>query len=144
MENTKTLVEKLRQVCLEQPDFLQYTFLKNNTESKLTARELDWQARCIAASIAEYATLGERVILLYPSGLEFISALFGCFYTQVIAVPIYSHQFQASKLVERLKTVLEDTGAKIILTLDEVVQNKNEYIEYDLTIILDFKIQHFL
>lgn len=129
MENTKTLVEKLRQVCLEQPDFLQYTFLKNNTESKLTARELDWQARCIAASIAEYATLGERVILLYPSGLEFISALFGCFYAQVIAVPIYSHQFQASKLVERLKTVLEDTGAKIILTLDEVVQSKNEYIE---------------
>jgi amino acid adenylation domain-containing protein len=125
----KTLVDKLRQVSLNHPDFLQFTFKKNNTETTLSAKELDLSARRIAATLSTHVFKGDRAILLYPSGLEFISALFGCFYAGVIAVPIYSHQFQATKLADRIMAVMQDTGSTLILTLDEVVQKKQEYIQ---------------
>ncbi len=32
---------------------------------------------------------GERALMLFPPGLEFVKALYGCFYAGVIAVPAY-------------------------------------------------------
>lgn len=66
-----------------------YIFLQNGeTESgSLTYGELDRQARAIAAHLRSWQ--GERTLLLYPSGLEFITAFFGCLYAGVVAVPVY-------------------------------------------------------
>jgi acyl-CoA synthetase (AMP-forming)/AMP-acid ligase II len=61
-----------------------------NGEVELThlrSRELDRQARATAAALQEVSTLGERALLLYQPGLEFISAFFGCLYAGVVAIP---------------------------------------------------------
>ena len=43
---------------------------------------------------------GKRVLLLYPSGLDFIAAFMGCLYGGAIAVPAYPplHQRQAGRV----------------------------------------------
>ena len=57
-------------------------------KTQLTFAELDQQSRAIAARLQGLGASGECVVLLYPPGLEFVSALFGCLYAGVIAVPL--------------------------------------------------------
>ncbi len=82
---TKTLLDIISYRGQSQPDKLAYIFLQNGeTESgSLTYGELDKQARAIASHLQSMR--GERALLLYPSGLEFITAFFGCLYAGVIA-----------------------------------------------------------
>src|SRR5882724_6721072 len=68
-----------------------YTFLSDGEKDvqELRFRELDAQARAIAGRIMERTRPGDRALLLYPPGLEFLSAFFACAYANVIAVPAY-------------------------------------------------------
>src|SRR5579883_2991546 len=86
-----TLVELLCQRAKAQPEQTAFTFLVDGkTESsKLTYFELDQQARAIAAKLQSLNLTGERALMLYPPGLEFIAAFFGCLYASVVAVPAY-------------------------------------------------------
>ena len=66
-----------------------YRFLADGeTESEsITWRELDRRARSIAAALQQRVSPGDRVLLAYPSGIDFIVAFFGCLYAGAIAVP---------------------------------------------------------
>ena len=57
--------------------------------ARLSYAELDRKSRAIAAALQARNLTGERVLLIYPSGLEFIAALLGCLYAGVVAVPSY-------------------------------------------------------
>ena len=48
----------------------------------------------IAAELQDRTVPGERAVLLFPPGLDFISAFFGCMYAGVIAVPATDSQPQ--------------------------------------------------
>jgi amino acid adenylation domain-containing protein len=125
-----TLVELLGQRSQKKPAQLLYSFIDNNTETTLTLGELDAQARLIASRIIEYAVPGDRAILLYQPGLEFISALLGCFYAKIIAVPIYSHNLQMQKLGLRLMSVINDTESKLILTTNAILTEKKSFTDF--------------
>lgn len=86
---TTSLLDILSDRAKYQSEQQAYIFLQNGeTESgSLTYGELDRQARAIAAEIQSWQ--GERALLMYPLGLEFITAFFGCLYAGVIAVPVY-------------------------------------------------------
>ena len=58
-------------------------------EAELTYEDLDRHARLIAARLQSLDIEGERVLLLYPPGLEYIGAFFGCLYAGAIAIPVY-------------------------------------------------------
>jgi acyl-CoA synthetase (AMP-forming)/AMP-acid ligase II len=86
-----TLVEVLRSGATEQPDRVAFVFLKDgeSEEASLSHRSLDNRARAIGAWLSSIAGPGERALLLLPSGLDFVTALFGCFYGCLTAVPAY-------------------------------------------------------
>src|SRR5229473_792550 len=86
-----SLVEILRWRALHQPDRLAYTFLQDGEKEEvhLTYADLDRRARAIAARLQSLAAYGERALLVYPQGLEFIAGFFGCLYAGVIAIPVY-------------------------------------------------------
>src|SRR5215216_1739618 len=91
-EQPQTLVQLLRRRALDQPNQIGYSFLLEGEETEevsLSYGELDAAARSIAARILSYARAGDRVLLLYPPGLEYLAAFFGCLYAGVIAVPAY-------------------------------------------------------
>src|SRR5260221_344373 len=54
---------------------------------ELSYEELERQAHGIAAALQKLEAQGERALLLYPPGLEFIAAFFGCLFSGTIAVP---------------------------------------------------------
>jgi acyl-CoA synthetase (AMP-forming)/AMP-acid ligase II len=64
------------------PENIAYTFLPDGeqTEQSMTYAQLDLRARAVAASLQNCARAGERALLMFPSGLDYIVALFGCFY----------------------------------------------------------------
>jgi acyl-CoA synthetase (AMP-forming)/AMP-acid ligase II len=83
------LLELLRLRASETPARRAFTFLGDVTgqAKHLTYGELDRQARAVGALLQRQAPAGSRALLLHPPGLDFISALFGCIYAGVIAVP---------------------------------------------------------
>src|ERR1041384_514697 len=86
-----TLAHLLRWRAQHQPEQSAYTFLLDGEreEACLTYSELDRQARSIAAMLQQLDARDQRVLLLYPPGLEYIAAFFGCFYAGAVAVPAY-------------------------------------------------------
>ncbi|HEV2992729.1 MAG TPA: fatty acyl-AMP ligase [Candidatus Angelobacter sp.] len=77
-------------------------------------KELDHQARIIGQCLAREGASGKRVLLLYPAGLEYISALFGCFYAGAVAVPAYPPRNNHN--LERLRSIQEDCEPSLVLT----------------------------
>jgi 8-amino-7-oxononanoate synthase len=90
-----------------------------NEQLHLTYRELDRQARAIGAWLESHDLVGERALLLYPAGLEFIAAFFGCLYAGVVAVPVYPPRRNRS--MNRIQAIADDAGAKVALTTDLVL-----------------------
>jgi acyl-CoA synthetase (AMP-forming)/AMP-acid ligase II len=118
-EQYSTLVEILRWRALHQPDLRPYTFLPDGeTEGDfLTQAALDCQARSIGALLQSHASGGERALLLYPAGLEFISAFFGCLYAGVIAVPLPAPNLaQPQRTLPRLRAIISDAKPTLVLT----------------------------
>jgi acyl-CoA synthetase (AMP-forming)/AMP-acid ligase II len=118
LQKFSTLVELLSYRATHQADKTAFTFIKDGEieVGKLTYQELDRQARTIAASLQSIVSVGDRAILLYPSGLEFITAFFGCLYAGVIAVPAYPPRRNQNML--RLQTLMIEAKAKIALTTE--------------------------
>src|SRR5688572_22251328 len=87
----QTLVDALRYHARERPYDTAVTFLLDGEEESVswTYRDLDRRATEIAATLRNKDLSGKRALLLHPAGLEFIAALYGCFYAGVIAVPTY-------------------------------------------------------
>src|SRR4051812_27122674 len=85
-----SLTELLRLRAERQPEQLAYTFLASGeTEQHVTYAELDRQARAIGAWLQSYGSEGERALLLYPPGLPYIAAFFGCLFAGGVAIPAY-------------------------------------------------------
>lgn len=111
-----SLVEGVRSWALHTPDETALIFLDNGEQEarRLTFREVDLKARCIAAQLATITTPGDRALLLYPSSVEFPCALLGCLYAGVVAVPAYPPRRNRS--MDRLQAIVTDAGARVALT----------------------------
>lgn len=111
-----SFVEVLRTRAHEVPERVAYTFLVDGEaeELKLTYAELDQQARSIAVRLETQRLRGRPVLLLYPPGLEYIAAFWGCLYAGVIAVPAYPPRMNRN--LERLQAIVADSEAAGILT----------------------------
>ncbi|MGA7933678.1 MAG: AMP-binding protein, partial [Kovacikia sp.] len=111
-----TLVDTLRNRVADQPQATAYTFLIDGDSegSCLTYSGLERLAQAIAAHLQLNTMPGDRVLLLYPSGLEFVAAFFGCLYAGVIAVPAYPPRQNHS--LNRLQAIAADAQASLILT----------------------------
>ena len=85
-----SMVELLRACAAEQPDARAYVFLsdRGREEASLTFSELERRADALAAQLARRAEPGERALLIFPPGLDFIVAFFGCLIAGMIAVPM--------------------------------------------------------
>ncbi|MEL7039112.1 MAG: AMP-binding protein [Cyanobacteria bacterium J06592_8] len=116
-----TLVELLQYRAKTQGDRIAYIFLADGEteEVRLTYAALDQQARAIAAQLQGFRE--ERALLLYPPSLEYICALFGCFYAGVVAVPAYPPRRNSNQL--RLEAIIADAEASVILTTTPLSKN---------------------
>jgi acyl-CoA synthetase (AMP-forming)/AMP-acid ligase II len=90
--DSATLVELLRRRADREPDSALFRFLpdgEDGAELFLTPGALDLRARALATRLQDRGLTGGRALLVYPPGLEFIAAFFGCLYAGVVAVPAH-------------------------------------------------------
>jgi acyl-CoA synthetase (AMP-forming)/AMP-acid ligase II len=66
-------------------------------EATLTFRELHDAANAVATRLTAVAKPGDRALLVFPPGLEFVVAFFGCLIARVIAVPMMVPRRQSSR-----------------------------------------------
>jgi amino acid adenylation domain-containing protein/non-ribosomal peptide synthase protein (TIGR01720 family) len=116
-----TLVDLVQWRAQHQPDRVAYIFLSDGEteESRLTYGELDVRARAAGAWLQSLLRRGDRVLLLYPPGLEYLTALFGCLYAGMVAVPAYPPRPNRSLL--RIQSLIADAGAVAALTTSSIL-----------------------
>ena len=112
-----SLVEVARWRAEHQASRIAYTWLADGeTEAaRWTYAELDLRARAIAASLMRNTQAGDRAVLIYPAGLEFIAAFLGCMYAGITAVPIAPPRDEAGQ--SRSQALLADCEPSILLTV---------------------------
>jgi acyl-CoA synthetase (AMP-forming)/AMP-acid ligase II len=117
----RTIVDVLDWRARQSPDQPACTFLVDGDtdETSLTYGELDRRARVIAAQLHAVCTPGARALLLYPPGLEYIAAFFGCLYAGVAAVPAYPPR--ADHMLSRLEALVIDAQATVALTTTKIL-----------------------
>ncbi|QLZ67658.1 2-succinylbenzoate--CoA ligase [Legionella sp. PC1000] len=126
-----SLVDLLEKKAEKNPDFPLYTFInKKMQESKsLTYQELAEQAKKIASVLCEVTYPGDRVLIIYPPGLDFIAAFFGCLYAGVIAVPSYSST--TTDWGKKFQHIIKNSNARVVLTTKELEQQIKKYKDYE-------------
>jgi len=125
-----TVIDLVQERAGLSPDRRAYTFLAGSGDESnvLRCHELETRARAIGALLQE--TCGNkrsstsefpaRVLLLYPPGLEFIEAFYGCLFSGCIAVPASPPDpIQLARTLPRFLSILEDSGAAVILTTSQ-------------------------
>jgi acyl-CoA synthetase (AMP-forming)/AMP-acid ligase II len=132
--NCSNLVELLSYRASNQPAQKAYTFLKGGeTEAgELNYQQLHLQAQTIAAYLQSLEAAGERALLLYQPGLEFVCAFFGCLYANVVAVPAYPPR--RNQNLSRLQAIATDSQATIVLTTTALLDNLKERSREDLNL----------
>ena len=112
----QTLVELLRTRASQQPDSQAFLYLVDGEEedASLTFAELDRRARSLAAWLQQEGVTGGRALLLYPPGLDFITAFFGCLYAGITAVPAYPPRLNRPS--PRIQAIVADAQVTVALT----------------------------
>jgi acyl transferase domain-containing protein/acyl-CoA synthetase (AMP-forming)/AMP-acid ligase II/aryl carrier-like protein len=110
-----TLIELLRERSAR-GDARAYTFLAEEEREpiRVSCAELETGTRAIAAALQERQAAGERVLLLYPPGPDFLAAVWGCIFAGAIAVPCFPARL--SRQAERLSGIARDAQASVVLT----------------------------
>ncbi|HEY4309676.1 MAG TPA: amino acid adenylation domain-containing protein [Pirellulales bacterium] len=114
----ETFLEMCRYRANLQADQIAYTFLTDGErdELNLTYGQLDVIARRIAVRLNAAGATGGRALLLYPPGLDYIAAFFGCLYAGVTPVPLYPPDpLRMDRTLPRLQAVCNDAQAVAVL-----------------------------
>ena len=102
-----------------QPHEIVYAFLADgeSVSASLTYAELDAGARAVAACLQDRQASAARALLMYPAGLDFIVAFFGCLYAGVIPVTAYPprrHKLSDRNL-QRLHAIAQDAEPALLM-----------------------------
>jgi 8-amino-7-oxononanoate synthase len=106
----------LRKHAVERPFQSAFIHLLDGQDERasLSYVHLDRRARAIAAHLQDMHAAGQCVLLVYPPGLDFIAAFFGCLYAGCVAVPTYPPH--RHRMLERFQSVAADSGAIVALS----------------------------
>jgi acyl-CoA synthetase (AMP-forming)/AMP-acid ligase II len=121
-DGPSSLVDVLRERAArhgERPLYQQV--VEQSVVATLTYAQADRQARALALRLREHASPGDRVLLLYPFGLEYPAVFLACLYAGLVAVPAFPpDQQRAIQTMPRVSVIIRDAGARLILTTTEL------------------------
>ncbi|HEX3640968.1 MAG TPA: AMP-binding protein, partial [Ktedonobacteraceae bacterium] len=129
ISEARNFVDVLRYRAACQPEKCAFNYLQSDgrQEFKATYLQLDKRARAIAADLQKMANPGDRALLLFPSGLEYIAAFMGCLYAGIVAVPSYPpKKSQRRNPTHRIQTLARDAQPTILMTTIELQSAMNE------------------
>jgi acyl-CoA synthetase (AMP-forming)/AMP-acid ligase II len=123
----------LRERAQQLPDRIGYTFLIDGEteEAHLTYGQLHGRANAVAAAVrAAGGVPGGRVLLVFPPGLEFVAAFYGCLAAGGVAVPVYPPDPLAlDRTLPRLLAVVRDAAPTVALTTAPLLGHLDQLLE---------------
>lgn len=116
MDSFPSLVALLERRAQTQPDDRAYLFLSDRGEEEavLSFRRLHESALATAGQLSERLRVGDRALLVFPPGVEFMVAFFGCLIAGVIAVPMMPPRRQSTR--DSSAAIVADSAPAIVLT----------------------------
>lgn len=125
----ETIIEYLHHHVVVKPDEVAFSFLPSKTEplAELTFRELWFEALSVANFLKSKTQAGDKVLLLYPTDLNYVVAFYGCLMAGVIAVPVplpQNNAIQVIEVVEKCQPVLALTTLREVSTVKKFCQEQ--------------------
>jgi len=132
LSEISSLVDIIRYRAQYQPQKTAYTFLVDGEteEKRLTYGELFLEAQAIANSLQSILLPGERVLLAYPSGLEFITGFFGCLLAGVVAIPV--NLPKKNQKMARLTSIINNSQASLLLSTQSELDQLKRQLDRDI------------
>jgi acyl-CoA synthetase (AMP-forming)/AMP-acid ligase II len=120
LHRTDSIIDCVGHYASTQPQARACTFLADgkNEEIVLTYAQLYNRATAMGRALPA-ATVGKPVLLLFPSGVDFVVAFFACLYAGAIAVP--ANVARRSHHFSRLCSIIRDADASLVLTTPALV-----------------------
>ena len=111
-----TLAAALEHRAAYQPQQVAFRFLATGEDETAALRfgELHARALSVAAHLRAHAAPGERALLAYAPGIDFVVAFFACLQAGVIAVPVQAPRRTQS--FDKLRSIVDDCDARLVLT----------------------------
>lgn len=118
-----TFIEVFEKNCQRFPNKVLYYFLEDgfNETSRVTYLEMNTRAKAIAGYLQQFYKKGDRALLLFPPGIEFIASLMGCFYAGIIGVPAYPPR--KNRMFDRFEAIIRDCTPAFILVNHKIQQD---------------------
>lgn len=123
----RSLVDLLTAHASQQPDRTAYRYLVTG-DSDAETQEISYgrlahRSLAVAAWLQERGLAGTRALLLFPAGLDFVSAFLGCLAADVVAVPgvLPQGRSQNHRALIRMKRLIADADAGVILGTRDVI-----------------------
>ena len=116
-----SLVDVLRYRAAEQSGNTGYIFLpdRSGERTELTYAGLYDRAQAVALRLAERGKRGDRAALLFPPGLDFVVAFFGCLLAGIIAVPMMIPRRDSTRDVSA--AILADCAPRFAVTCHDLI-----------------------
>lgn len=114
-----------------QPDQVAYIFLKGGEveEESLTYQQLHRRVSSVAALLQSRMVAGERVLLAYQPGLDFVLAFLACLYAGMVPVPAYPPR--KNQKASRLRSIVLDAQVNVALTSSYLSQSLEKFCSQD-------------
>lgn len=106
--------------------YLDFTRSEQGEALELTWRQLGTRMRAIGAELQRIAARGERVAVLAPQGLDYVTGFFATVKAGLIAVPLFAPELPGH--AERLDTALHDARPSVILTTSSAAGRVREFL----------------
>lgn len=119
-DEQQTILSRLRHHADRKPDGVIYRFLRERdaeVAETRTYRQLLRRVTGLATVLRTQFNRGDRALLLYRPGLEFIEAFLACLATGIVAVPAYPPK--RTRSIERLQAILADAAPSAVLTTED-------------------------
>ena len=102
-----------------------YRFLVNGEDKyeDCSYQELAHRATVLAAELQRRNLKGERALLLFPPGIDYIVSFFGCLLAGVVPVPAYPPDLKRiGKTLPRLRVIADDCSPRAALTSHSILK----------------------
>ena len=110
------------------PEKIAYRFIGGDGEiTTLTFAELDHRAKAVAAMLVSRGYAGKRALMMYPPGLDFIVAFFGCHYAAVTPIPAFPPR--RNRNMARIGAISDDSQASVALSVSSVIKSCEKWIK---------------
>jgi len=117
LPNSKVnLISQFNHLVATQPDSIGLTVLNADSELKLSYKELHNRIIVLASELQINHAKGECIVILLNNDEHYVVSFFACLFAGLIAVPAHPPESLKLQHLERISSIILDSGAKSIIT----------------------------